>query len=288
MIDGFDKIPVLFYNELTMHDSEKQVPDTGECYLAPDEERKNDKPGGSGDDSAMDLTEHLTQLRARLIKSLLAIGLALVLTIYYSDNLMRFLSDNISGVLKGEKLVFISPAEAFFVSIKLALYGAALISAPYVLFQIWSFIYIALTEREKKYFNYMLVFSTFAFYLGLIFSIYIAIPVGIGFLVGYSNDMFRPMISVGAYSDFLIGVSLVFGIVFELPLAMIFLNLIGLVSREWFVNNRKYSILVIFILAGIFSPPDVVSQLIVAVPMLALYEIGLIFIKIAGSGASSN
>lgn len=234
------------------------------------------------EDKDMDLVGHLGELRSRIIRSLIFFCCALAATLYFSDAIMAFFGARASAALKGERLVFISPAEAFFVTIQMALYSALLVSAPYMLYQAWNFVYIALEEKEKRYFTAALVFSTAFFYAGCAFAVFAAVPVGIGFLIGYSGAVFRPMISVASYYDFLVYTSLTFGAVFELPLLMIFSSLAGLVSPKAFSSGRKYAVLVIFIIAGIFSPPDVISQFLVAIPMLFLYETGLIAIRLIG------
>ena len=233
-------------------------------------------------DQAADLTSHLGELRAKIINSLIFFCAALALTLYFSDSIMEVFVSGAAKALKGEKLVFISPAEAFFVTIQMSLYSALLISVPFVLYQTWSFVYIALDDKEKKYFTAALLFSSACFYAGCAFAVFAAIPVGLGFLVGYSGAIFRPMISVAAYCDFLVYTSLTFGVVFELPLLMIFSSLTGIISPKTFSSGRKYAILLIFIVAGVFSPPDVISQFLVAIPMLILYETGIIAVKLLG------
>jgi len=233
-------------------------------------------------DESVDLIEHLTELRTLIIRSVIAVGVLFCVFCYYSDKIMYLVSFQMKAILKGEKLVFIAPAEAFLVSLKVSMFAAILAALPYLLYNLWKFVYIAMTRGEKKYFNLILITSTASFYCGLLFSIYLAIPVGIGFLIGYSSELFKPMISVNAYYDFLIYTSLVFGIIFEMPLLMMFLNKLGIVTKKWLTSNRKYAVLLIFITAGIFSPPDVFSQFLVAVPMLFLYELGIILIRITG------
>lgn len=241
-------------------------------------EKENGEEEAPGDD----IIGHLTELRSRIIRSVAAVFALFILFCYYSDTVMYVASFRMDAALRGEKLVFISPGEAFFVSLKLALFAAVLAALPYILYQAWKFVYVALTPPEKRYFNLVLVTSAMSFYAGLAFSVYVAIPVGMGFLIGYSSGMFRPMISVAAYYDFLIYTSIVFGVIFELPLVLLFLNWTGLVGARFLAANRKYAVLAIFILAGIFSPPDAFSQFLVAIPMLVLYEFGILLIRIAG------
>jgi len=276
-ISGFDR--EIYSDEFERHEREvSSVP--AEDPAAGEPEGDDEK---SGDPAILDsLVYHLTELRARILRCVGAVLFVFLFTAYYSDSIMKYTSVSVKEILKGEKLVFISPAEAFFVSLKVALFAAVLIVLPYILHQFWKFVYVALEEKEKMFFNAILITSAASFYAGLLFSVYLAIPVGIGFLVGYSSEMFRPMISVSAYYDFLIGMSLVFGIVFELPVALLFMNLLGFVKVSWLVGNRKYAVLVIFIIGGIFSPPDVFSQFLVSVPMIVLYELGIVMIRVFG------
>ncbi len=230
----------------------------------------------------LDFTGHLSELRTKIINSLIFFCAALAVSLYFSDTILTFFSYGIKAALNGEKLVFISPAEAFFVSIQMSLYAAAMISAPFILYQFWSFVYIALEEKEKKYFRLFLLFSTVFFYAGCAFAVFVAIPIGIGFLIAYSGPAFRPMISVAAYCDFLVYTSLTFGAVFELPMLMVFSSMSGIISPKLYSSGRKYAILIIFIVAGVFSPPDVISQFLVALPMLVLYEAGIIAVRALG------
>lgn len=264
----------IYGEEFERHEGGPDAPEAVSDRTGPE------SPDGPGALDAM--VSHLAELRSRLIKCGLAFLAAFAVTAYHSDSIMGYAGARVGGILGGEKLVFLSPAEGFFVSLKVAMFAAVLLVLPYMLYQFWRFVYVALEGAEKGFFNAVLVTSAASFYAGLLFSVYAAIPVGMGFLIGYSSGMFRPMISVSAYYDFLIYTSLTFGIIFELPVALLFANLMGFVKSEWLARNRKYAVLVIFIVGGIFSPPDVFSQFLVSVPMLVLYEFGIVLIRLIG------
>jgi len=226
------------------------------------------------EDREMTLIEHLTELRARLIRAFLAIGIGFVITYSFSLKIFEILKKPVG------ELVFLSPTEAFFTRLKVSLFAGFLLALPYILWEVWGFIAIALRRHERKY-TVIFIISALAFFiLGGSFGFFIILPLGLKFLLGYGLPGVNPMISVGKYVSFVIGVILVFGTVFEMPLFFLFLAKLGVVTPKFMSKNRPYIVLIIFILAALLTPPDVVTQVLLALPMLLLYEISLVLVKI--------
>lgn len=213
--------------------------------------------------------EHLEELRARIIKSLIFIVATSVVLYAFTDVILRFVVRPVG------KVVFISPAEAFITSIKLALFGGLFLSSPYVLYQVWAFISAGLGKRERRNASLFGIFSFILFLVGCLFGYFVIVPIGMKFLLGFATDFVIQMISVEKYVSFVAILSLTFGIVFQLPLAALFLTKIGIVTPQFLSKNRKYAIVIIFIVAAIFTPPDVITQCLMAVPLLVLYELGI-------------
>ncbi len=226
------------------------------------------------EDREMTLIEHLTELRARLIRAFLAIGIGFIITYSFSLKIFEILKKPVG------ELVFLSPTEAFFTRLKVSLFAGFLLALPYILWEVWGFIAIALKRHERKY-TVIFIISALAFFiLGGSFGFFIILPLGLKFLLGYGLPGVNPMISVGKYVSFVIGVILVFGTVFEMPLFFLFLAKLGVVTPKFMSKNRPYIVLIIFILAALLTPPDVVTQVLLALPMLLLYEISLVLVKI--------
>ncbi len=226
------------------------------------------------EDREMTLIEHLTELRARLIRSFLAIGIGFIITYSFSLKIFDVLKRPIG------KLVFLSPTEAFFTRLKVSFFAGFLLALPYILWEIWGFIAIALKRHERKYTVIFIISALVFFVLGGSFGFFVILPLGLKFLLGYGLPGVNPMISVGKYTSFVIGVILVFGTVFEMPLFFLFLAKLGIITPKFMSKNRPYIVLIIFILAALLTPPDVVTQVLLALPMLLLYELSLIIVKI--------
>lgn len=231
------------------------------------------------DDKELGLTQHLEELRSRLIKSIAAIVICFIGVYSFVDRIM-------AAVIKpvGE-LVFIAPTEAFVTRMMIALLGGIFASSPFLVFQVWRFISVGLRENESKYITIFGPFSFIFFVLGTLFAYFLIIPLGIKFLLSFATDSITPMISLSKYVSFVGTLTLAFGLIFQLPIAILFLTKIGLVTPHFLSTRRKNAIVLIFIGAAVLTPPDVVTQCLMAIPLLILYEIGIIFSKLAYSRA---
>ena len=179
------------------------------------------------------------------------------------------------------KLIFIAPAEAVWMHIKISFIGAFIISSPVIFHQLWKFIAPGLMQQEKKYVLPFVFTTTFLFLLGSLFCFIIILPFAMNFLLSYKTENLQPMISVGNYIDFCLKFILSFGAMFELPVLTVFLTRMGIVTTEFLAKNRKYAVLIAFIVAGILTPtPDAFNQSLMAIPMIILYEAGILASRI--------
>ncbi|NCO67883.1 MAG: twin-arginine translocase subunit TatC [Nitrospirae bacterium CG_4_10_14_0_8_um_filter_41_23] len=247
----------------------------------------------------MPLTEHLGDLRKRIIVSFAALFITFLISFNYSEDIFRFimfpLKYNLDFSLKNmyihfvpqdklqnTKLVFLAPAEAFWMNIKVAFVAGLILALPVIFYQLWKFISPGLLHKEKRYVVPFILLATSLFLIGAAFCFFIVLPFAMGFLLTYKvGDFLSPMLSVGNYVDFCLKFILAFGAVFELPIAIIFFTRMGIVTPKTLAKNRKYAILLAFVVAAILTPtPDAFNQTLMAVPIIVLYEVGIILSRI--------
>lgn len=217
--------------------------------------------------------EHLALLRAAVIRSLIVFIIAAALAYNFSSRILSFLIKPIGTV------VFISPQEGFITHIAVALFCGLFISSPYIIYQAWRFISCGLHAHEKKHAVKFSIASFILFGTGCLSGYYMIISAGLPFLLGFAAADIKPMITLGRYICFIITFTLLFGVVFQLPLAVIFLSRIGLVNQALLRRRRKEVIITLFIAAAIFTPPDAVTQVLLALPLVVLYEVSILLIR---------
>ena len=229
------------------------------------------------------LIDHLIELRSRLLRALVGLGIALVAVLPFSNRLYGWFARPLLDKLpQGAQLIAVEVASPFFAPLKLALFAAVMITMPWLLYQAWAFVAPGLYKREKKLALPLLVSAVLLFYAGCAFAFFVVLPAVFGFLTHITPDGVAMMTDINAYLNFVLVIFLAFGISFQLPVALVILVLLGWVTpaqlREW----RGYAVVGIFILAAIITPPDVVSQLMLAIPMCLLYEAGIIASRMLG------
>jgi len=217
---------------------------------------------------------HLEELRRRILICLAAVVTATFLAYAFSARIMTYLLHPVG------KVVFTSPEEAFLAHINVSLFSGLILSCPFVLYHIWEFVSSGLKADEKKYLLIFGPLSLVFFVAGALFGYFVIVPIGIKFLLSFGNECISPMICIGKYLAFVCSLTLACGITFELPLAVLFLTKVGLVTPMFLSSKRRYAILVIFIAAAILTPPDVMSQFLMAAPLLVLYEISILLSRI--------
>ena len=235
------------------------------------------------DEKKLPLTGHLQELRKRLILSFIAVGAGFILCYAFADSVFNLLARPLLDVMpSGGSLIFTSVAEAFFTYMKVAFIAGLILASPFVLYQIWAFVAPGLYQKEKKYVIPFVFGGSLFFSLGILFGYFVAIPFGFKFLLGYATDFIKPMPSMKEYLSFTIKFLLVFGLVFEFPVVLVLLARIGVINAKMLSRQRKYAILLIFVFAAVMTPPDLISQVLMALPLMVLYELSILLSRIFG------
>lgn len=225
------------------------------------------------------LSEHIKELRLRLLKCLIMVTVAFgILMTFFIDDIMKIISIPIKA--KGIEFIYLGLSEALTAQMKVSFIGALVVSSPIIFWQIWDFIKPALYENEQRAVLLFSLFSVILFCGGVTFGYGVVFISAINFFVYVGENVATPMLSISQYISFLFGFVLSFGIVFEMPVISYVLCKLGVVTVAQLVVLRKYMVLVIFVLAAFLTPPDVLSQVLMALPMLVLYEIGIIVAKL--------
>ena len=226
--------------------------------------------------SKMPLFQHLEELRTRLLICCLAVGVGFVVAIFSAERFSRSLMKPwINAMPPGQpaKLIYTAPHEAFFVYMKVSFIAGTLLAAPVILWQIWKFVAPGLYDNEKKYMLPVILSSCLCFVAGVLFGYFVVIPVAFKFFASFSSEYITPMLRTTEYLAFANKMLLCFGIAFQLPVFAFFLAKLGVLSADFLKRKRKWAIVLIFVAAAVLTPsPDIVSQLLMAMPLLVLYE----------------
>lgn len=235
------------------------------------------------EDDKRPFATHLEELRSRLIKSSIAVGVGFALSYGFKEKLFQILTAPLISVMKtGETLIYTNLPEAFFTFLKTAFLSGILLASPIIIYQFWMFTAPGLYRQEKRMLLPVVFLSSVFFVGGALFGYFIVFPWGFKFFLGFASETIRPLPSMKEYLSFSSKLLLAFGLVFELPLVITFLAKLGLVSVDFLKKNRKYALLLFFIGAAILTPPDVVTQIMMALPLMVLYEISIIGARIFG------
>ena len=222
------------------------------------------------------LIEHLIELRSRLLRGAAGLFVVLLCLLPFATDLYGLLAEPLLRHLPaGQSIIATNPAGAFFAPIKLALFCALFLTMPWQLYQLWAFVAPALYAREKRLALPLLASAVLLFYAGCAFAFFLVLPAVFHFLTSFGAGIIAVTPDAGAYLDFVLALFLAFGLSFELPVAMVILVLLGWVSPAQLKEARSYAVVGIFVVAAVVTPPDVVSQLMLAIPMCLLYEIGI-------------
>lgn len=229
-------------------------------------------------DDKIPFTAHLEELRKRLIICFVAIGIGVVIAYGFKEKLFEILTLPLVREMRpGDKLIFTGLTEAFFTYMKVSFLAGIILSSPVIIYQFWAFVGPGLYQKERRYFVPIVLLSVFFFVGGSLFCFFVVFPFAFKFFLSFATDIIQPLPSMNEYLSFASVTMLAFGLVFELPLIIVFLARLGLVTVDFLRKNRKYAILLIFIVAAILTPgPDVVSQVLMAFPLMFLYEISII------------
>jgi len=241
------------------------------------QEEELDLKGGA----KMPFLVHLAELRRRLIICFIAVGFGFAISYYFSKPLFKILiRPLLKAMPEGEQLIYTGLPEAFFTYLKLGLWGGIILALPVIFYQLWNFAAPGLYRNERRYVVPFVVWSTLMFIIGALFGYFIVFPVGFRFFLGFSDESIRALPAVAQYFSFSLKLLFGFGLVFELPVVMVFLAKMGLVNAPFLARQRKFAILLIFVIGAILTPPDVISQVFMALPLIVLYEISILLVRL--------
>ena len=232
-------------------------------------------------DGSMSLSGHLRELRNRILICVILLVVVFGICLSFAPRLVTLLTD--MGRRYDYVYVYIAPQELFLVYMNVALVGAVVVCFPVLAYQVYAFCSPGLSGKERGYISGALIAGGLCFLVGVAFAYFISLPFMLRFLIQFTGEVdVAASISIQQYVSFLLTVFVIFGLVFELPVVSVLLTGLGLVKAEWLVKGRKVMIVIIFVLAAIITPPDIVSQIMVAVPMLGLYEISIALSRVVG------
>jgi sec-independent protein translocase protein TatC len=236
------------------------------------------------EDEKAPFTDHLEELRKRLISSIIAVVVGFILTYAFKEKLYNILMGPLTPLLQdgGDVMMYTHLTEAFFTYLKVSLLAGLMIAAPVLFYQFWMFIAPGLYTNERRLLLPIVCLSSFFFVGGALFGYFVVFPLGFKFFLGFSTDTIRPMLSMKEYLSFSAKLLLAFGLAFELPLVLTALARLGIVTVPFLKKNRKYALVLFFIGSAILTPPDVISQVMMAFPLMVLYELSIIGAKVFG------
>ena len=227
------------------------------------------------------LISHLLELRDRLLRALVAVGIAFLPCVYYSNDLFTFVAQPLIARLpEGSNLIATGVMSPFTTPFKLSFFAALLIAMPYVIYQLWSFVAPALYRHERRFAVPLLVSSILLFYVGIAFAYYFVFPVMFEFFAHTTPKGVAMMTDINDYLDFVLTMFLCFGLAFQVPVAVVLLVVMGVVPIDKLKTNRGYVLIGLFILAALLTPPDAISQCSLAIPMYLLYEGGILMARL--------
>jgi sec-independent protein translocase protein TatC len=228
----------------------------------------------------MGLVEHLRDLRLCLTRSLWGIVVGFAICYQYTDTIFDVIRAPIAPYLPSGGLVFVGPVDKFVAHLKVAFFGGIILTSPWWIYQIWNFVAPGLYKNEKKAALTFIGVGAGLFAIGLSFTYFIVFPMAFKFLMSFGGEIDKPMITIDQYLDFFLWTSLSIGAVFELPLILVTLGLLGLISHSFLKNNRKYAIVILSILTAVITPPDLLSMLLMLTPMWLLYDLSTFLVGV--------
>lgn len=241
--------------------------------MMPDK-KNNYLPVEASLDKDMTLTEHLAELRSCLLKALAALVIGTASSVYFLQDIMDVLTS------AAKELYYMRPAEAFMLYMKVALLSGLLLASPFMLYELYAFVRPALTWRERKFTFLCIPLTLLLFIAGMLLSYSFVFPRGLEFFLGFAAGKVNPLISMESYLDFLLMLVVPFGFAFNVPVILTLLAYLGLISSRLLMKFQRHVILAAFIIAGVITPtPDIITQTLLAVPLILLYEVSIVIIR---------
>lgn len=231
------------------------------------------------DQQEQPFVSHLIELRDRLLRVVAVVMVIFLGLFYFAEDLYRILSAPLMVYLPGP-MIATEVASPFFTPIKLALITSIFIAVPYILYQVWGFVAPGLYRHERRLAAPLIISSTLLFYLGMAFAYYVVFPLAFGFLTAAAPEGVQVMTDISKYLDFVLKLFFAFGVAFEVPVATIILVIMGITTPDALVAKRPYIIVAAFIIGMLLTPPDAVSQLLLALPMWLLFELGVVLSRV--------
>lgn len=237
---------------------------------------------------SMSLMEHIADLRKRLIYIILGVVAGFLICLNWASNIFAFLAVPVEKALEGKaKLVFTKLQGPFVLYMKVALLAGFLLALPWIFYHIWKFIAPALYKKEKNQVLPFIFFTSVSFIGGAAFGYYVMFPLAFEFLIEMGKE-FTPMLTIDDYFGLVFRMLLALGCIFELPVVIYFLSKIGIMTHRFLLNNFRWAVILIFIIGAILSPPDIFSQILVSVPLLLLYMLGIVIAWVVTKRRESN
>lgn len=234
-------------------------------------------------DEKQPFLSHLKELRDRLLVCIIAIGIAFVFTYYFKEKVFHFLMQPFIKVMPDKSsFIFTYVTEAFITYFKISVITAIFAVSPVILYEIWMFVSPGLYEKEKKYAFPFIFFGSICFICGALFCYFVVMPIIYRFFVGYAAEFIIPMPDLKGYMNLTLKLLIIFGLIFELPLVAFYFGKAGIINHRMLSTKRRYAILGIFILSAIITPPDVTSQILMAIPLWGLYELCIVITRFFG------
>ncbi|HVK60820.1 MAG TPA: twin-arginine translocase subunit TatC [Bdellovibrionales bacterium] len=231
---------------------------------------------------AQTLTDHLSELRDRLIKSLWVVAATTILAWNISDWILDRLVDPVRKFLPNGKLIFLNPMDMFVGYMKVSLIAGIIIACPILIYHLWKFVSPGLYDHEKKYGAAFIISGSGLFLTGISFAYFLVLPTGLEFLLNFGSSSGQAMITLPEYLSFFLTMILVFGASFELPLVIVILGLFGIVDQKFLREKRRYAVVLLATVAAVITPPDVLSMMMLLGPLWGLYEISIILVGVLG------
>ncbi len=238
----------------------------------PDDDEKDDDDDDDDSGARMPFLDHLEEFRWTILRSLVAIVITSIGSYIFSKKIVDILR---YPAPQDMQLIFLSPVEGFMIYIKVSIFAGLVIALPYVAYQFWKFIVPGLLAKERKLVMPIAFFTTICFLVGASFAYFVIIRFGLNFLLSFQTDYLVANITIGKYLGFVVTLLLVFGVVFELPVLAFFLTKIGILTPRFLREKRRYGVVMIFIGAALLTPPDIFTQLMLAGPLILLYELSI-------------
>lgn len=241
--------------------------------------KKNQAPEAPAEQDTYTLVEHLSELRTRIVYSVYAIVAFTIAAWCFSEQIFDFVRAPITEFLPGKGLIFTAPTDKFMAHIKVSVLAGLITACPVWIYQLWKFVEPGLYTKEKKFGRYFILFGSLLFLIGVSFAYFLVLPAAFKVLLSFGGTIDQPMITINDYLSFFLMTVLVFGAAFEMPLILVLLGLMGIVSSRGLSRMRRYAIVAIAIVSAVFTPPDAISMMLLAVPMVLLYEASILILR---------